>query len=176
MVLSNYQRRAFAQNSDCYIPGYTGHIPSLKFLYGRSFGFRTREIIKEMHDNPLFFDLTPGYGEYGYNPPIIQPVDRDFQEMNHLSTIFEDTAPPYVAGYTGFVPTLEFHHGKSYGRAVDDSFKDMAEIQRKMDMADSGSGIMLKANSTPGHPLNPKRSYDYFFRVMNKHTEPNEFE
>ncbi|XP_063236717.1 ciliary microtubule inner protein 2B-like [Bacillus rossius redtenbacheri] len=118
--LSGAERRAFVSQTDgCFIPGYTGHCPTLKFRFGKRYGANTKEALQE-------FEQQAGARREAYRlhdpqGALLTPVRRSQGQQEDPGQPVRQRGRPYVLGYTGFIPGLHFRYGKSFRRAADDS-------------------------------------------------------
>ncbi|XP_071445320.1 ciliary microtubule inner protein 2B-like isoform X2 [Hetaerina americana] len=133
------------QTSGCFIPGYTGHCPTLKFRFGKRYGANTKEIIQQQqhHGHQL---PQPTVQQQHHGPTTHQPVmvhrasqvnagrpPETSSHRDHNGATVDHTDPyrsrRFILGYTGYIPGLNFRYGKSFERAADDS---VAEFGRRL--------------------------------------------
>ncbi|XP_046384583.1 protein FAM166B-like isoform X2 [Ischnura elegans] len=143
-----------SQSTGCFIPGYTGHCPTLKFRFGKRYGANTKEIIQEMGERGAHLHRTSGE-PYLHSLTAAVPLSiqrqqplpscppqqhrvsestsshRDHNGATHDHTGRSDPhrSRRFILGYTGYIPGLNFRYGKSFERAADDS---VAEFGRRL--------------------------------------------
>ncbi|XP_065210020.1 ciliary microtubule inner protein 2B-like [Planococcus citri] len=95
---SDYEKRDFLAKTQTYfLPGYTGHCPTLKFQIGKCYGTSTKEIIHNLRRNGVIRGC-PKIADASYQLPKI-----DFAQRNK-----------YILGYTGYIPGMYQHYGQSF--------------------------------------------------------------
>ncbi|XP_015593982.1 uncharacterized protein LOC107267171 isoform X2 [Cephus cinctus] len=113
---------------------YTGHCPTLKFRVGKRFGACTEEIMKA----PLQELLEKEILKNGpYRPasgkevliPIVREKDirRDWKNDAYLHK-----APPYILGYTGYIPGFNNRYGLPFKKAVEEGRKEWRDTQNEL--------------------------------------------
>lgn len=85
-----------------------------------------------------------------------------FQQFFHIPRLF-----------LGFIPTLNFRYGKSYGRAADDSMCEFSSKQRKLEDTKNEMNQMFRTKSAPR--MVPIRGKDEVDRALRVYTEQNRF-
>ncbi|KAJ3663853.1 hypothetical protein Zmor_008074 [Zophobas morio] len=175
--LSKEEKKNFlSQTHDNFIPGYTGHCPTLKFQYGRCYGTNTKEILKELRTKKIFQGVQKDkYRAQDYRTPILEPIVKSKgQFRDYYAVDFKHKAPKYITGYTGFIPTLNFRYGKSYTRAADDStYESETNKHRRIQMAQDEINKIFRAQSAP--KMISIRSEDEVKRTLNEYIERNKF-
>ncbi|XP_044268945.1 protein FAM166B-like isoform X2 [Tribolium madens] len=159
-LLSEEERQGFlSQNNDGFIPGYTGHCPTLKFHYGRCYGAETQEIYKDIRTKRSFEEeQKENYRSQDYKTSILKPIVKIKGQFKDYADNFKRRAPRYITGYTGFIPTMNFRYGKSYGQTADDCIYDYdTNKHRRIQMAEQEIEKMFRAQSVPR--LNPIRNH-----------------
>ncbi|KAK1123234.1 hypothetical protein K0M31_008866 [Melipona bicolor] len=127
--VSEEQRKQFFKESyAAHLPGYTGHCPTLKFRVGKRFGACTQEIMKELLQKKILKTgpYRPNF-EKNENATIIYEKDTNAQEEMHLFK-----APPYILGYTGYIPGFNNRYGLSFMKAVEEGAKEWYKNQIKL--------------------------------------------
>ncbi|KRT82766.1 hypothetical protein AMK59_3145 [Oryctes borbonicus] len=81
--------------------------------------------------------------------------------------------PKYIIGYTGFIPTLNFRYGKSYGRSADDSMCEFSENLRRLKEGRQNKERMYRASTAP--KMRPLRQEDEVNRVLKEYEEKCKF-
>lgn len=80
----------------------------------------------------------------------------------------------YIVVYTlGFIPTLNFRYGKSYGRTADDSMCDFNEHLRRKREARQNKERMYRAATAP--KMKPLRSADEVNQLFREYEDKNKF-
>ncbi|XP_071859731.1 inositol hexakisphosphate kinase isoform X2 [Bombus fervidus] len=124
-----------------YPTSYTGHCPTLKFRVGKRFGACTQEIMKFPRAYCIMQELLQKKilktGPYrpisekdtNENTTIIYEKDTntDWKRETHFFK-----APPYILGYTGYIPGFNSCYGLSFMRAVEEGAKEWRENQIKL--------------------------------------------
>ncbi|XP_017756943.1 PREDICTED: uncharacterized protein LOC108548500 isoform X2 [Eufriesea mexicana] len=130
-VSEEQRKRFFKQSYAAHLPGYTGHCPTLRFRVGKRFGACTQEIMKELLEKKI---LKTG--------PYRPNSERNMRE--HMSVLEKNTntdwtsephffkAPPYILGYTGYIPGFNNRYGLSFMRAVEEGAREWRENQTKL--------------------------------------------
>ncbi|XP_043590438.1 uncharacterized protein LOC122571139 isoform X2 [Bombus pyrosoma] len=133
-------RRGFAEATvketkriaNFYPTSYTGHCPTLKFRVGKRFGACTQEIMKELLQKKIL--KTGPYRPISEkntneNTTIIYEKDTntDWKRETHFFK-----APPYILGYTGYIPGFNSSYGLSFMRAVEEGAREWRENQIKL--------------------------------------------
>lgn len=122
-VSEEQKRQFFRQSYAAHLPGYTGHCPTLKFRVGKRFGASTEEIMKTgpyrpnsgkdtCEDSPISYENNP---------------KPDWRNETHYYK-----APPYILGYTGYIPGFNSTYGLSFMRAVEEGAKEWRGNQNKL--------------------------------------------
>ncbi|XP_031835210.1 ciliary microtubule inner protein 2B-like [Nomia melanderi] len=129
------RKRFFEQSYGAHLPGYTGHCPTLKFRVGKRFGASTEEIMKELLQKKIL--KTGPYRPDGSsgkdarrNGSILcerDDIRRDWKNETHLFK-----TPPYILGYTGYIPGFNSRYGLSFMRAVEEGGREWRENQMKL--------------------------------------------
>ncbi|XP_029047809.1 protein FAM166B-like isoform X1 [Osmia bicornis bicornis] len=131
--ISDEQRKHFfRQNYGAHLPGYTGHCPTLKFRVGKRFGACTEDIMKELLEKKTLKE-----GPYRLNSGR-EP--RENASMRYEKDTKADwksetrlfRAPPYILGYTGYIPGFNSIYGLSFMRAVEEGAKEWRKNQNKL--------------------------------------------
>lgn len=180
--LTEKERQAFFnQNNNSFIPGYTGHCPSLRFHYGTCYGTKTKEILQNLRDSNVIRQIVRDpYRPHEVNNAILKPIIKTKGQMKDYSLNSKYRAPRYIIGYTGFVPTLNFRYGKSYGRAADDSRNDFArqqhnqaigEVNGQEQVLDPISRMGLGRSASAPNKIKAIRSQDEVAYSMRKYDE-----
>ncbi|XP_076621518.1 ciliary microtubule inner protein 2B-like isoform X1 [Colletes latitarsis] len=132
-VAEEQRKRFFRQNYGAHLPGYTGHCPTLKFRVGKRFGASTEEIMKELLEKKILKTgpYRPSSGrdvhENGSIPCGKDDIRRDWKTDAQLFK-----APPYILGYTGYIPGFNSRYGLSFMRAVEEGAREWRENQNKL--------------------------------------------
>ncbi|KAK6627317.1 hypothetical protein RUM44_009794 [Polyplax serrata] len=122
------RERFMKQTNGCHIPGYTGHCPTLKFRFGKRYGANTKEIIDELRDiSPVKFTKPYKHGEPWSN--VFKETKREKSE--EFDPIVHTSLPirPFILGYTGFIPGLNFEYGIPFNNAAN---KSVMKFKRKL--------------------------------------------
>ncbi|CAH1367258.1 hypothetical protein MTP99_008509 [Tenebrio molitor] len=175
--LTDEERCAFlSQTYDSFIPGYTGHCPTLKFHYGRCYGTKTKEILKDIRTKKIFQDVhKENYRSQDYKTPVLEPITRSKGQFRDYGLDYKQRAPRYITGYTGFIPTLNFRYGKSYSRAADDSaYEYETNKHRRLQMAQEEVDRMFRAKSAPR--MTSIRSKDEVQQALDTYIEKRKFQ
>lgn len=130
---------------------YTGHCPTLRFHYGKSYGAKTKEILqvhtcttcisntynyvifKELREKQMLYPSSEIHRENHYiNNSILKPLHNfnKYKIQTPPAINKDEQFPKYISGYTGFVPTLNFRYGKTYSKAANDSIFQFSIKQR----------------------------------------------
>lgn len=104
----------------------------MRFQYGKCYGARTKEILRDLRDKGFLQETREQYRANDPGKIVLKPILRSKDQFNDYSHDFKNRSPKYIIGYTGFVPTLNFRYGKSYSRAADDSMYDFSMKQQKL--------------------------------------------
>ncbi|XP_022900660.2 ciliary microtubule inner protein 2B-like [Onthophagus taurus] len=177
-VTEKEKQAYFGRNETCFIPGYTGHCPTLRFHYGQSYGSKTQEIISELRDKRVLQDAQPH--NYRVSDPgqiILRPLKPIERTQGQTKDYFDDIKhkyPKYIIGYTGFIPTLNFRYGKSYTRTADDSMCEFVEHVRKTKEARKDKDRMYRGASAP-IKMKPIRNEDEVAQTMKDYEEWRKF-
>nr|XP_033325696.1 protein FAM166B-like isoform X1 [Megalopta genalis]XP_033325697.1 protein FAM166B-like isoform X1 [Megalopta genalis] len=131
-IAEEEKKRFFGQSYGAHLPGYTGHCPTLKFQVGKRFGASTEEIMKELLEKKILKTgpYRPNSGRMEPNGMVLCEKDdirRDWKNEAHLFK-----APPYILGYTGYIPGFNSRYGLSFMRAVEEGGKEWRENQSKL--------------------------------------------
>lgn len=164
----------FTQNSKCFIPGYTGHCPTLRFHYGTCYGAKTKEILAELRDKQVLQDVQRQ--PYRQNDPgkaILRPIERIGGQMGDYALDNKHRCSKYIIGYTGFIPTLNFRYGKSYGRSADDSMYEFGENLRRVKETRHNKERMYRAATAP--KMRALRQEDEINLVLNECEEKSRY-
>ncbi|XP_026298608.1 inositol hexakisphosphate kinase 3 isoform X2 [Apis mellifera] len=116
-----------------YPTSYTGHCPTLRFRVGKRFGACTQEIMKELLEKKIL--KTGPYRpncekDMRENTTILceKDTNTDWKNERHLLK----PPPPYILGYTGYIPGFNTRYGLSFMRAVEEGTREWRENQIKL--------------------------------------------
>ncbi|KAK2579583.1 hypothetical protein KPH14_010878 [Odynerus spinipes] len=130
-VSEEERKRFFRQGYGSHLPGYTGHCPTLKFRVGKRFGASTEEIMRELLEKKILktgpYKPNSGKDVALVKIPNEKDIRRDWKNEAHLYK-----APPYILGYTGYIPGFNNRYGLSFMRAVEEGAKEWRETQSKL--------------------------------------------
>ncbi|KAF5281088.1 hypothetical protein FQA39_LY17894 [Lamprigera yunnana] len=149
---------------------YTGHCPTLKFQYGRSYGSNTKDILRNLREKEIYKEVhRHRYRENDPGKVILTPVShtKDFA-MEPF-----DRCPKYILGYSGFIPTLNFRYGKSFGRTANDSVVDFVNSQTKLRERMKEKQYLFQNQKVP--KMVPIRNKDEVRESLNVYQEDNKF-
>ncbi|XP_014231996.1 UPF0605 protein GA14893-like [Trichogramma pretiosum] len=128
-VSEEQRQQFFRQGCNAHLPGYTGHCPTLKFRVGKRYGACTQEIIKELVEKKIL--KTEPYRP-SMNKENLVPIRRE----NIRKDLKRDTCvyrtPPYILGYTGYIPGYKSRYGLTFMRAVEEGATEWRETQSKL--------------------------------------------
>ncbi|XP_043524162.1 uncharacterized protein LOC122536123 isoform X3 [Frieseomelitta varia] len=161
-----------------YPTSYTGHCPTLKFRVGKRFGACTQEIMKELLQKKILKTgpYRPNFEkDIHENTTIIYEKDTNAQKEVHLFK-----APPYILGYTGYIPGFNNRYGLSFMKAVEEGAKEWCENQIKLkarrDLTcskiekDVSSRQFLLRTRTNGTDMRVSNDYDHDCNNKNRLT------
>ncbi|XP_047363355.1 protein FAM166B-like isoform X1 [Vespa velutina] len=130
-VSDEEKKRFIRQSYGAHLPGYTGHCPTLKFRVGKRFGANTEEIMRELLEKKILKSgpYRPNSGKDVALVTISKEKDirRDWKNDAHLYK-----PPPYILGYTGYIPGFNNRYGLPFMRAVEEGAKEWHEVQSKL--------------------------------------------
>ncbi|XP_053996455.1 protein FAM166B-like [Hylaeus anthracinus] len=132
-VAEEQRKRFFRQNYGAHLPGYTGHCPTLKFRVGKRFGASTEEIMKELLEKkilktgPYRPNSSRDVHGNGSIPCGKDDIRRDWKTDAQLFK-----SPPYILGYTGYIPGFNSCYGLSFIKAVEEGAREWRENQNKL--------------------------------------------
>ncbi|XP_011495013.1 PREDICTED: uncharacterized protein LOC105359940, partial [Ceratosolen solmsi marchali] len=109
---------------------YTGHCPTLKFRVGKRYGACTEEIMKELIEKKI---LKTGPYRPSSGKETLAPIQRDKdvkRDWKQDSCIYK--APPYILGYTGYIPGYSSRYGLTFMKAVEEGAVEWRELQSKL--------------------------------------------
>ncbi|XP_011874177.1 PREDICTED: UPF0605 protein CG18335-like [Vollenhovia emeryi] len=124
------RKQFFRQSYGAHLPGYTGHCPTLKFRVGKRFGASTEEIMKELLEKKILKTgpYRPNSGREAELPTLQDKEIR--RDWNNEAGSYK--APPYILGYTGYIPGFNSSFGLSFMKAVEAGAKEWHEAQMKL--------------------------------------------
>ncbi|XP_028028054.1 protein FAM166B-like [Bombyx mandarina] len=158
------------QTNGCFIPGYTGHCPMLKFRYGKCYGDNTRQILREIRTKGLFnkpFQYRTGdHYELNQLPRHDAPQRDTYDGIGNRQT-------SHVTGYTGYVPGMNFTYGKSYGRTADDCMENFVDNQRELRRKSDLNRSYIRSRSAP--KMETVHSRDEIRRDLSRFREINKY-
>ncbi|XP_017880801.1 protein FAM166B-like isoform X1 [Ceratina calcarata] len=131
-VSEEQKKQFFRQSYAAHLPGYTGHCPTLKFRVGKRFGACTEEIMKELLEKKILKTgpYRPNSGRNTREDSTISyendPKPDWRNETHYIKT------PPYILGYTGYIPGFNSTYGLSFMRAVEEGAKQWRGNQNKL--------------------------------------------
>ncbi|XP_008554798.1 protein FAM166B-like [Microplitis demolitor] len=129
-VTSEQRKQFYRQGYGAHVPGYTGHCPTLKFRVGKRFGASTEEIMKELLEKKI---LKTGPYRPNSGKDVLLPIARerdirrDWKNNAHMYK-----TPPFILGYTGYIPGFNNIYGLPFMRAVEEGGKEWREVQNKL--------------------------------------------
>ncbi|KAL6434500.1 hypothetical protein ACFW04_006112 [Cataglyphis niger] len=128
-ICEEQRKQFFRQNYGAHLPGYTGHCPTLKFRVGKRFGANTEEIMKELLEKKILKTgpYKPNGRENELSSPQVKEIKRDWNNEGKLYK-----APPYILGYTGYIPGFNSIYGLPFMKAVEIGAKEWHEAQMKL--------------------------------------------
>lgn len=149
--ITDNEKYAFLnETSYSFIPGYTGHCPTLRFHYGKGYGTKTKEILQDLRDKGVYNEVARHrYREDDPGKVILTPIERKKGQTKDFALDALNKSPKCILGYTGFIPTLNFRYGKSFSRAADDSISDFNLNQRRLQESRSELERLFRAKSAP---------------------------
>ncbi|XP_011639598.1 UPF0605 protein CG18335-like isoform X1 [Pogonomyrmex barbatus] len=124
------RKQFFRQSYGAHLPGYTGHCPTLKFRVGKRFGASTEEIMKELLEKKIL-KTGPYRPNSGREVELPSLQDKEIKRDWHNET-GSFKAPPYILGYTGYIPGFSSRYGLSFMKAVEAGAKEWHEMQMKL--------------------------------------------
>uniref|UniRef100_A0A1Y1LF43 Ciliary microtubule inner protein 2A-C-like domain-containing protein n=1 Tax=Photinus pyralis TaxID=7054 RepID=A0A1Y1LF43_PHOPY len=140
----------WTNSSDNFIPGYTGHCPTLRFQYGKPYGTETKEILHDLRDKEIFNEVQRHrYREDDARKIALVPISRAKDQAKDYALDPLNRSPKYILGYTGFIPTLNFRYGKSFGRTADDSMADFTDSQSRLREKRAEMQSLFRTQSAP---------------------------
>ncbi|XP_013134583.1 PREDICTED: protein FAM166B-like [Papilio polytes] len=169
-VSGREKQNYLSQPNGCFIPGYTGHCPMLKFRYGKCYGDNTRQILREIRSKGLFNKPLE------YRPRDNYELDKMPRRNSPTTDVYDSVKhrqPAYMTGYTGYVPGMHFRYGKSYGRAADDCMADFSENQRELRRKADFNKSYIRSRSAP--KMETIHTRDEIRRDLNKFKEINKY-
>lgn len=105
------------------------------------------------------------YREDDYKSPILKPIPNSkSQTKDYVKQKF----PKYIAGYTGFIPTLNFRYGKTYAKAADDSIAEFSTKERHLAYVSRNGALRSKS-------LTPIRHRDDVTRALKHYEDTHRF-
>ncbi|CAL1679829.1 unnamed protein product [Lasius platythorax] len=129
-VCEEQRKQFFRQSYGAHLPGYTGHCPTLKFRVGKRFGANTEEIMKELLEKKILktgpYKSNSGR-EDELSSPHVKEIRKDWNNETRLHK-----APPYILGYTGYIPGFNSSYGLPFMKAVEVGAKEWHEAQMKL--------------------------------------------
>ncbi|XP_014478287.1 PREDICTED: protein FAM166B-like [Dinoponera quadriceps] len=124
------KKQFFRQSYGAHLPGYTGHCPTLKFRVGKRFGASTEEIMKELLEKKIL-KTGPYRPNSGREVQLLSPRDKEIRkDWSNEPRLYK--APPYILGYTGYIPGFSSRYGLPFMRAVEAGAKEWHEAQMKL--------------------------------------------
>ncbi|XP_032663232.1 UPF0605 protein GA14893-like isoform X1 [Odontomachus brunneus] len=123
------KKQFFRQSYGAHLPGYTGHCPTLKFRVGKRFGASTEEIMKELLEKKIL-KTGPYRPNSGREVQLLSPRDKEIRRDWNETRLYK--APPYILGYTGYIPGFSSRYGLPFMRAVEAGAKEWHEAQMKL--------------------------------------------
>ncbi|XP_031348683.1 protein FAM166B-like isoform X2 [Photinus pyralis] len=129
---------------------YTGHCPTLRFQYGKPYGTETKEILHDLRDKEIFNEVQRHrYREDDARKIALVPISRAKDQAKDYALDPLNRSPKYILGYTGFIPTLNFRYGKSFGRTADDSMADFTDSQSRLREKRAEMQSLFRTQSAP---------------------------
>ncbi|XP_020289556.1 UPF0605 protein GA14893-like [Pseudomyrmex gracilis] len=128
-VCEEQRKQFFKQSYGAHLPGYTGHCPTLKFRVGKRFGASTEEIMKELLEKKIL-KTGPYRPNSGKEVELSTPEEKEIKGDWHDTQVYK--APPYILGYTGYIPGFNSRFGLPFMKAVEVGAKEWHETQRKL--------------------------------------------
>lgn len=129
------RKQFFKQSYGSHLPGYTGHCPTLKFRVGKRFGASTEEIMKELLEKKIL-KTGPYRPSSGKEIQLPNPQDKDIKRDSTVQLYSNDPqlykTPPFILGYTGYIPGFNSKYGLPFMRAVEAGAKEWHEAQMKL--------------------------------------------
>lgn len=108
------KKEFLSQNQTYFLPGYTGHCPTLKFQFGKCYGACTREIIQTLTSSGI----------------IRQQSKTNLLSGEQFSNSKEyRTSRKYILGYTGYIPGMYRCHGQSFDQ-IAEKYKKEKSIRK----------------------------------------------
>ncbi|KAJ8667054.1 hypothetical protein QAD02_008716 [Eretmocerus hayati] len=110
---------------------YTGHCPTLKFRVGKRYGACTGEIIKELIEQRVL--KTGPNNKSGPGSETLVPIPREKdirRDWKKDGCSFK--APPYILGYTGYIPGYNSRYGLTFMKAVEEGASEWRESQGRL--------------------------------------------
>ncbi|KAK7872883.1 hypothetical protein R5R35_006749 [Gryllus longicercus] len=173
------ERAAFlTQTEPCLVPGYTGHCPSLRFRVGKRYGASTKDIIQELKTKGVSLRLQPYRQDDPISKEILKPIQREKGQMQDFALDLKNRVRPYILGYTGYIPGMQFRYGASFARAADASAADFNVQQQRLRLdAESRHRdlqmALLAPERKPYHaPSEVRRAMDRFYDSYVKYPDP----
>ncbi|OXU30446.1 hypothetical protein TSAR_016676 [Trichomalopsis sarcophagae] len=129
-VTVEQREQFFQQGCGAHLPGYTGHCPTLKFRVGKRYGACTEEIMKELIEKKIL--KTGPYRPSAGKESIVtiqreKDIRRDWKKDAYMYK-----APPYILGYTGYIPGFNRSYGLTFMKAVEEGAVEWRETQNKL--------------------------------------------
>ncbi|XP_043287670.1 uncharacterized protein [Venturia canescens] len=155
---------------------YTGHCPTLKFRVGKRFGANTEEIMKELLEKKILKTgpYRPNSGKNAVLLPIVRDpeIRRDWKNEAHLYK-----TPPFVLGYTGYIPGYNNKYGLSFMRAVEEGGREWRETQTKLRLRRDAMRAHVDQRTTPRNMLSRARADNVEIEIDHGHPrEPTFYE
>ncbi|XP_012274500.1 protein FAM166B-like [Orussus abietinus] len=181
--VTDEQRKAFfRQGYGAHVPGYTGHCPTLKFRVGKRFGACTGEIAKELLEKRIL--KTGPYRPAADDDALaLMPLDRDARKEKDPLIVRErkfplesypyDT-PPYILGYTGYIPGFSNRYGLPFRRAVEEGGREWRETQCRLRTRRDTMKIRAE-KSDPGNLLARARADNVDVEIDHGHQRERTF-
>ncbi|XP_043287672.1 protein FAM166B-like isoform X6 [Venturia canescens] len=170
------RKQFFRQGYGAHLPGYTGHCPTLKFRVGKRFGANTEEIMKELLEKKILKTgpYRPNSGKNAVLLPIVRDpeIRRDWKNEAHLYK-----TPPFVLGYTGYIPGYNNKYGLSFMRAVEEGGREWRETQTKLRLRRDAMRAHVDQRTTPRNMLSRARADNVEIEIDHGHPrEPTFYE
>ncbi|XP_015110479.1 protein FAM166B isoform X1 [Diachasma alloeum] len=142
------RKQFFRQNYGTHLPGYTGHCPTLKFRVGKRFGANTQEIMEELLQKQVL--KTGPYRPNSSRDPALLFDKEKRTRRNYRNDRSLYKPPPFILGYTGYIPGFNKKYGLSFMRAVEEGGKEWRETQNKL----RTRGDVMRAHVERTNPRN----------------------
>lgn len=109
---------------------------------------------------------------------ILKPIQREKGQMQDYALEIKSRVRPYILGYTGYIPGMQFRYGASFARAADASAADFNVQQQRLRLDATSRHqdmqvALLAPERKPHHaPVEVRRAMDQFYGSYVKYPDP----